>query len=258
MKRYLLIAFVLPLILHTEASAQDLLRRFSQELRDQGRQLIQREMGKPQQTAPEFGQPPQEGPRPMGAIPSEGGKNSGGNPQDFRNGDDFRMPGQGQPYQPQPQPQDMQPFLPNPGTPYQGGSQPFPSDLLYRDGYPNNANNDFRLQPGNQTYPQPITRTETSSQMPSSPVMSNRYAVIRCPENVMGTIRYTLKSSTGSYSYTLGGGQEQRFRVDTPWSISYNDGSQERRYAIRGGKTYTMKMTKENRWQLYSVKSPGS
>jgi hypothetical protein len=88
--------------------------------------------------------------------------------------------------------------------------------------------------------------------------MTNQYVVIRCPAEILGSIQYTLKSAQGSYRFTMSGGQEQRFKVNNPWSISYNDGTSQRRYVLRGGVTYTMKRRPDNGWQLYSTKAAGS
>ena len=96
------------------------------------------------------------------------------------------------------------------------------------------------------------------SDLPTAPVNSSEYVVIRGPQSSSGSCRYTLSSSRGNFGFTMSGGKEQRFRQTTRWVISYHDGVQQRRYRLDGGTTYTLKQVEGNRWQLYSVAHPGS
>ncbi len=220
----------------SSAHAQNLLKQLGRQFEQQGRQIL-RQQGVPIRGGQQGGRPitpGQQTPR-SNSIPSEGGNRSGGNGNPFRGGGDgFLLPGNGGGAQ----------------GPYPG-SQPYPGTQPY---------------PGNQPYPgtvypgQSDSRiiTSSGSDMPTTPVDTDQYVVIRCPKSATGSIRYTLSSDRGNYGFTMTPGKEQRFRVSTRWIISYNDGTQQRRYRLEGGMAYTLKTTADNRWQLYSVRAAGS
>lgn len=259
MKRYIFIAVVVCLAWQSTAEAQrgGLLRDVVREV---GGQFIEQQLRGIQQGRNPNPFPPQQGGemRPVqgfgsSAIPSEGGKGSGGGDLGFQPDSGFlferNQPGLVQPrpryVQPQPQPQP----------------QIVDGRLLYTDGMKQPyVDSGFLVNPQPSFSTQPVvTRSvSTAGVLPNSPVMSNQYVVIRCPDKILGSIHYTLKSPQGNYGFTMSGGQEQRFKVDTSWTMSYNDGSTQRRYALRGGMTYSLKRRSDNGWQLYMEKSPGS
>ena len=245
----------------SNALAQDFLKQFGQELRSQ----IQQELQPQRQN-----QPVQGGGRPQiqsSGVPSESGRDSGGG--NFTNpGNDFALPGRG-----------VQPVQPG----FPGGRQEIvqPGQPVYRDRQPVQPGGQW-VQPGGQIvqpggriiYPssnQPIyvdgqpsgtTITNsvpyTGSDLPGSPVMTKEYVMIRCPASTVGSISYLLSSSKGNFRFTMSGGQEQRFKTGTKWTIEYNDGNAKKRYKLFGGKTYTMKREADNRWQVYVTKAAGS
>lgn len=245
---------------YSEASAQrDLFRNLGRELGNQGREMLQRELGNiiPQQGGGGGIQTQRSG------IPSEGGGTSGGNRRDFIGESEFMLPGGGG-FANQPQPIIQQPQIqPQPGFGNQPfyPSQPQPTNPQYsqpsmRATFPDDQSQSRFVDQGQV---QTVFRTNTSaSPFPGNPVMSNQYVVIRCPDSVSGSITYSLVSNGRKMSYTMSAGQEQRFRVGTSWVIEYNDGSKLRKYALNGGKTYTMRRENDGRWQLYSIKSQGS
>jgi hypothetical protein len=198
-------------------------------LGQQGREVLQQELrGMPSipdlyYRGPQSGQPQEGYPQyQQRSLPSEPGQRSGGN-QPFLPGDGgFGLPGNGQP-----RPGNGQPgFQPNPGY------QP------YRP---------YQPQPGG-TYVQP------SPVMPSSPVSSSQYILIRCPQSTQGTVSYTLSSNGSNYGFSMSGGQEQHFRAGSVWSISYFNGSKQKRHQLESGRVYMIKRDANNLWQLYVTK----
>lgn len=215
------------------AHSQDFFKDLGRELTRQATQGNRGQTGRNQDT-----------PRSR-SMPSESGQKSGGG-GGFGGMDGYLLPGQGNPGsfpgggQPiQGQPYQGQPYQ---GQPYQG--QPY-------QGQP------YQGQPyqGQPYQGQPVI-TQTAD-IPSAPVSSSAYVVIRCPQSSTGSIRYTLMSNRGNYAFTMLPGQEQRFRASTKWAISYSDGSAQKKYRLESGKTYTLKTIEGNKWQLYSVAHPG-
>ncbi len=235
------------LLLGSVANGQDFFeqlgRQLGNELQNQAHRAIRGQRGGGQPSVRPA--PVQGGGQIQGyggtSLPSEGANKSGpGQGQGSVDvGNDFLLPGNsgGQPFRGQP----------NQGLPYQGQPyqvQPYQGQI-------------YQAQPyRGQTYHGTVT--SASSDIPTAPVESDAYIVIRCPKSSAGSIRYTLSSSRGDYAFTMSGGKEQRFRKSTNWTISYNDGTQQRRYRLEGGRTYTLKTIEGNRWQLYSVAAPGS
>ena len=226
------------LINTSHAEAQNLLKQLGRQLEQQGRQVL-RQQGVPIRGGQQGGRPITPNPGQNGvrshSMPSEGGNRSGGNRDRFGGGGDFLLPGNG------------------------GGggrrNNQFPINQ-----YPANQHPQTQPYPGTIYPNQSSSRiiTSSGSDMPTTPVDTDQYVVIRCPKSATGSISYTLSSDRGNFGFTMNAGKEQRFRVSTRWIISYNDGTQQRRYKLEGGKTYTLKTTPENRWQLYSVTAAGS
>ncbi|MFK7818309.1 MAG: hypothetical protein AB8G99_06305 [Planctomycetaceae bacterium] len=242
--RSTLAVITLVLLTHSSASAQG---NFLRGLENQGRQYVQDRL---RASTPQYYKPtPQSGqgtdrPRSMSpsSVPSEGGRGSGGRDRIFNpGGDGFLLPGNGGGNT-----QPVNPRFRNPQMP--GGQYYYPGDQQI---YPGTQPFPSRSFPGGST-------TYPSSMAPPSPVRTSQYVVIRVPQSVSGSLYYTLSSGTRNYGFTISGGQEQRFQVSNEWSISYNDGTQQRRYRLLGGKTYTLKKIEGNRWQLYSVRAAGS
>ena len=234
----------------SNASAQSLLQQLGREFRDQGRQAIEREF-RPQ---PQNPQHPDGNPQSRTAIPSESGRDSGGGGRFTNPGNDFALPGRGQPIRPGYTAPDQfaQPWRPvNPNQPvYQGGRE------IYQNGQ--RVYHDNQSQSGGTSYTQPAGTSFASTELPSSPVATNQYVVIRCPKSTAGSIYYSLDSNRGRFGFTLSPGQEQRFRVGTKWAITYNDGAEQKRYKLDAGKIYTMKIKSDNRWQIYANAPVGS
>ena len=200
-----------------------------------------------------------QGPQSFGGVmPGESGRQNEGGGQFGPGGfDDMIFPGMGggggspvqpgfgsQPFpgdqsnfRPQPQPGLSRPYLPNPSSQPQQyfESRPF---------YPSTS----------QPVVQPTLSNSSSSDMPRSPVMSNQFVKIRCPQSALGSISYLLASDRGSFRFTMTGGQEQRFRVSTPWTIQYSNGTTQKRYRLEGGKSYTIRRNSDQIWQLYADK----
>jgi hypothetical protein len=259
MKHFILIATASAIVIccQSTASAQGggILREFAREF---GGQLLEQQMGRQQRRpGPSFNQPPQDGQfSSRSAMPGESGRSSGGDQRGFNPELGFVLPGNGlQPARPQPgfivQPQPRpivrpQPTFTNPNN--------FDGRTIYIEGQPQ-PSRPFFTQPSQSFLSQSTnSRSVTSSNdMPSAPVMSNQFVLIRCPAETMESIRYTLSSDQGNFSFTLSGGQEQRFRVNRPWSISYASGSQQMRHALQGGTTYSIRRTPEGKWQLFST-----
>ena len=225
MKRYVAIALMTCLFAASDAVAQgDFFRQLENEIRQQGRQFIQQEFGGRSQRD-------QDQPQAFGSsIPSESGRQSGGGDLIYNPGDGgFLLPGNG------------------------GGqnvSQPgYTTDPYGRIIYPGNQYqpNGNYIQPGSQ----PTTVGSNSS--PGSPVASQQYILIRCPRGSNGSIRYTLSSNGRNFVYTIFAGQEQRFPVGSGWTISYLEGSTQKRYRLEGGKVYSMKQKSDSQWQLFAV-----
>lgn len=259
------VSMMIGMMSYSGAWAQrDLFRNLGRELGNQGREVLRRELGG---IMPQQGQPPQQGgggggmPVQRSAVPSEGGGRSGGDRRDFMGDGGFLLPGGGMVEQ-------SQPIFQQPGFSgqpiFQGQPQPVNGQFVQPGGstFLPGSNQVFPSTPGQPQFveqSQPIARSVSpSDQFPGNPVMSNQYVVIRCPDSVSGSIAYTLSSNGRSMRYTMSAGQEQRFRVGTSWVIEYRDGSTLRKYALTGGKTYTMRQENDGRWQLYSIKSQGS
>ena len=124
-----------------------------------------------------------------------------------------------------------------------------------------------QIQPGNQLPNMHVPNSQplksighSSSDIPSAPVnmASNPHIVIRCPGSTAETLSYSLRSSKGSYQFSITGGQEQRFRQSTQWNISFHDGMTSRQFRLEGGKTYTIKKNHDNHWSLTGIQHPGS
>ena len=161
---------------------------FLDQLRDrveqQGRDALQRQFGGSQGGGQQQGGNPGQ-PRRF-SLPSEGGKSSGGGGQPFLPGDGgFDLPSFG-----------GQPIQPNPGG---QPSRPFQPEMRYS-------------QPGNQVI-------SNRPAMPSSPVSSSQYVLIRCPQSTPGSVSYTLSTNGLSYGFTMSAGQEQYFARDRSGSF---------------------------------------
>lgn len=197
------------------------------------------------------------------SMPSESGGKSGGNGSSYdgNQGRDFFLPGNGGTpsypsnpiFQPGTNPQYRYTQPRNYPQYYQG--QPIQSDLLYRE---NNFQQTYQMQQG-QEYVQPQRSTLNGVSysvggMPGSPEMSNQFISIRCPASAVGSIYYTLASSQGSFGFSMSAGQEQRFRVGSGWTISYNNGSVKKHYKLEGGKRYLLKTNSANQWQILAAK----
>ena len=236
MKRHILLALLIGTAFGPSAFAQqDILDRLGNRLEQRGRQILEQEFGRFPGSQQQ--QPKQEVQGYGGArLPSESGQNSGGGGRQFIGDNGFMLtdPNYGQPSMGRPsygQPSYGQPSF---GQPSYG--QPAHGHGSYDDyGNPimGNAN-----------------RPVISGSAPSSPVSSDQYILIRCPKTASGSVRYTLSSNQGSFVFTMSGGQEQWFQVGSGWIIAYNEGSQERRYRLEGGRSYTIKRNSESHWQL--------
>ena len=248
MKRIFVTAIMIGLIGPSVTCAQGgLFREFGEELRQRGREIIRQELG----SQPGFQQGGQQGdqPRAMGALPSEGGQNSGGGSQRFRPGDGgFMLPGGGGQIQPDPGGQPGSgtlPYFPNNpegGQIYPGQSQPY-----YQQPYPQYQ------QPGMQTYPGGSFAAVQATR-PAQPIDSKRSIMMRCVTGTQGSLSYTLSSGGNSFLYSMTAGQEQHFAGDADWIISFFDGVQQRRYRLLAGRTYRIKRNAEQVWQLFADK----
>ena len=125
---------------------------------------------------------------------------------------------------------------------------------IYRDRgqqfFDNSRGQIYPSQPQGTVYYEPTT-SYSSGDLPSAPVMSSEYIVIRCPASSgSGSISYLLSSQGRNYRFTLFSGQEQRFKVGTGWTIGFNDGVEEKRYRLEGGMAYTLKNDANTRWKI--------
>ncbi len=225
MKRYFGIAAMISLFATTGASAQGkFFQQIENEVRQHGRQFIEQEFGGPlrqgQDQKEVFGS----------SLPSESGRDSGGQGRVYNPGDgSFLLPGNG------------------------GGQtivQPgYTTDPYGRVIYPGD-----RYQP-NGNYIQPGTRGTIvgSTASPGSPVPSQQFILIRCPQGNTDSINYTLSSNGRNFVYTIYAGQEQRFPVGSGWTITYMEGSTKKRYKLEGGKVYSMRQKDSSNWQLFAV-----
>lgn len=247
MKRTFFIALSASLLTAT-TEGQDFFKQLGQELQRQGRQTLQNRGVPPQYVgSPQRGGGGQQGTYNSRSLPSEGGNNSGGNRDNFRGGNDFMLPGGGGGGF-----QRQDPGLHYRTQPYQNG-RPLQGNQPYISGQPYQGSQPYQVvQPGYTT-----PGVVSGADIPTAPVDSSQYVVIRCPQSANGSCRYTLESNRGNYAFTMSPGKEQRFRASTQWIISYHDGTQQRRYRLNGGKSYTLKKD-GTRWQLYSVAHPGS
>jgi hypothetical protein len=217
MKCVFLLALAICLASSSTVVAQgNLFDQLRNRVEQQGRDALQRQFGGSQGGGQQQGGNPEQ-PRRF-SLPSEGGKSSGGGGQSFLPGDGgFDLPGfAGQPRQPNPGGQPSRPYQPD-------GSF---------------------SQPGNQF-------TSNRPAMPSSPVTSSQYVLIRCPQSTPGSVSYTLSTNGLSYGFTMSSGQEQHFRAESVWFISYFDGTRQRRHQLQGGRAYQIKRDANNRWQLF-------
>ncbi|MEM9410518.1 MAG: hypothetical protein AAGA30_05360 [Planctomycetota bacterium] len=208
-------------------------QQLKDDIRQQGRQFIQQEFGGRSQQQND-GQPQAFG----SSLPSESGQRSGGARQIYNPGDGgFLLPGNGSgiTYQPDPRSQPGQTIYP--GQSYNSNGQII---------YPNNPHN------GNIVYQPSNSLAAGSSTLPSKPVTSQQFILIRCPAGSNGSIRYTLTSGGRNYGYSIYAGQEQRFPVGNGWVISYQEGSEQKRYKLEGGRVYSMKQNENSQWKLYA------
>ncbi len=249
MKRFFVIALMIGLIGPSVTWAQGgLFREFGEELRTRGREIIQQELG----SQPGGQQGGQQGDRPraLGAVPSEGGQNSGGGSQRFRPGDGgFMLPGGGGQIQPDPgmlPGSGTLPYFPNRsegGQIYPGQNQP-----LYQQPYPQYQ------QPRMQTYPGNGNLAAGQATRPAQPINTKQAIMMRCVTGTQGSLSYTLSSGGNSFLYSMTAGQEQHFAGDANWIISFFDGVQQRRYRLLAGRTYRIKRNAEQVWQLFADK----
>lgn len=227
MKLQIALAMTIALTVSSNLYAQqNFFEQIRDEVRQQSQQLIQEEFGRRP--------PPQQGvPQRSNSLPSESGQRSGGGGRFYNPGDGgFIIPGNG----------GGQNFQPNPGfqRPGQGG---FPGQTIY---------------PG-QTYDPngqviyPGSNFAGSAASPGSPVMSQQYILIRCPQGSTGSIRYTLSSGGRNFVYSIYAGQEQRFPAGSGWTISYQEGPAIKKYRLEGGKVYSMKQKEGSKWQLFAI-----
>ncbi len=245
MNRFFLLTLVACVLSGSNAFGQGFLEQL-------GREIIQREL------PPQRGNPPQRGgdggEHRRQSMPSESGRDSGGGRFTNPGFGDFDLPGRGQPVQPG-YVDPGQLVQPGQQQVFPGGQQIYPGGQMVQPGRPYDPSLNQTIYVEGR---QPHRTTYAIGDLPSSPVMTQQYIVIRCPESTVGSIYYSLDSDRGQFGFTLSPGQEQRFRAGTDWTIGYNDGSQEKRYKLNGGKTYTMKRVSDNRWQIYATQAVGS
>ena len=279
MKNYFGIALIISLIISSNAFAQrGLFKRLGNEVRQQGRQIIQKELGGFAQQGGSTQQGNQGQIKGFGGIPSESGRDSGGGSRQFNPGNgDFRLPGLGGGQQIQPNPgiqpgrsypdlgqpiyrQPTQPIYHQPTQPiYHQPTQPIyhqPTQPIYQSHPigPGQSNGQI-VYPSDQHLPaervidrpsRVITHPSTS---PGSPVASQQYIMIRCPQGCNRSFNYTLSSGGNSFAYSMYAGQEQRFPAGSGWTISFQEGLTHKRYNLEGGKVYTMKH-ENSQWKL--------
>jgi hypothetical protein len=219
MKRFCFLTLVICLAYSSNAEGQGFLEQLGNNLGQQARQRIQRELNGSRATQnPGFQEQDKKPKYQNRSLPNESGRGAGGWDQEFQPIDPgFGLPGNGQPRQPNPRPPQNPPFQ-------QGG-----------------------------IYNQPGGTRSSYVEPPRSPVSSSQYTMIRCPASTQGSIRYTLTSNGQNYGFTMSAGQEQHFRMGSEWFISYFDGTKQRLHKLEGGRAYMISRDSTNRWQLYTT-----
>ena len=265
MKRYFFLALVFCFSVNSSVQAQrDSFRGLRNELRNQGRQVLQQQLNRFQDRPFQGGS--------IQSIPSESGRGSGGS--EFAGGDHgFILPGNGGGQFVQPGRQIVRPggqFV-QPGNQFVQPGNHFvqPGGQIVQPGRQIVQPGGQYVQPGGQ-YVQPypggniqqsqlVQGTPYSSQdLPGGPVTSSNYIMLRVPATASGSITYTLSSDRGNFGFTMSAGQEQRFKVGSDWIISYHNGTEQKRYKLEGGRTYNLVRNADSQWLIWAAKLAGT